>query len=244
MSILRRFIPLVAAAFTVLPTIASAQAPLSATVQFVGVAPTNPILAGDYVGPYIGDLSGYNPQMGRPGTSLSNAIVWCVDFSHSVNFGPDSYYSTAFKGNVGGIAGNGDFSKTRMGDSTNYKMAAWLIEQYDATGGLDLTFSSTNVQGTIWTLNGATGITGYTSLLSYIPEPGALTLVDNWYVLSDDPCDVYNADEVCTGSADSQEFLHSSPRTVPEPSTYVLMGSGLLGIAGLSRRRRKAAVNV
>jgi hypothetical protein len=222
----------IAAALTLIASTASAQAPVLGTVTFTGDQSNNGTLAGYNVAPYLANLSGFNAQMGVAGTAtLTNAIIWCVDFTHFTNSNPDAYFSTAFSSNTGGIVGNGDFSETRANSQAKYQQAAWLIEQYDPTkdGLTGNVYNAKNIQGTIWNIFGA-GIS--TSQFTTLAIGDYTNLTRDWYVLSDN-------DE--RGEASNQEYLTSTARTtVPEPSTYLLMGSGLLALGVVSRRRRSA----
>ena len=226
------------AAFTAAatPATASAQAPVSGFAQFVGDLSSNGVVAGFQVGPYLANLTGYNAQMGVPGPAMiGNAVIWCVDINHYANTSQDTYFSTAFTSNVGGVVGNGDFSKTRAGSAALYRQAAWLAEQYEFSA--NPLYSAVNVQGTLWTLLGSPGPaqSGFTLLSA---PTGPFTLQKDWYVLSDDPCDGY-AGNVCAtnGVNDSQEYITSRPRVVPEPGTILLMGAGLAGVIFAARRR-------
>ena len=225
MTLRRIFSSVLFAAAVSAPLGLSAQAPVSGFVDFNGDYSSNGRVGPYAVSPYQATLTGFNAQMGVGGvTPLVNAIIWCVDWQHWANSANDSYFSTAFTSNINGIVGDGIFSKTRQGNQAIYMKAAWLAEQYAFTEtGL---YSAVNIQGTIWNLFGGT-FTGFTT----ITVPTTFTLTRNWYVLSDDPKD---------GGTSSQEYLTSTMKVVPEPSTYALMGVGLLALGVVSRRRKPA----
>lgn len=237
-----RLASIIFAASVTFSAASGAQAPVNGLVQFVGDMSANGSINGFQVGPYLANLTGYNAQMGVAGpTMIGNAIIWCVDYNHNANSATDTYFSTAFASNTGGIVGNGDFSKTRAGNALKYRQAAWLAEQYEFSG--DPLYTALNVQGSMWALLGSPGpaVSGFTLLTA---PTGNFALQKDWYVLSDNPCDAYQGSS-CTlaGLNDSQEYLTSRARVVPEPGTYAMMALGLGGVAFAARRRRQQSAN-
>lgn len=175
-----------------------------------------------YVGPYVGSFSGV--------TAPSFSII-CVDFFADAN--GQQVLATS----IGSGAAEGGLTKTRLGKAEElagsldrYRQAAYYASLFDSWESLGSNRQTvwTDLHAQIWTImtdhDFGTGETtfGETHLLAALEYEA-----DGWYVLTG------------TGDNPGQEMLvRTRTATVPEPSTYLLMATGLFFLAVLGRKRR------
>jgi len=194
---------------------------------------------GFYVSPYSGIMNyGQGP--------LEQSVVLnCVDYFHDVNLGDVWEVKVTNLGDVS--SGQYGLDATRFGGMSNaltlYKQAAWLTMQYDSPNPGSDPQQTVAIQSAIWNLFNSSAPdpvyagsnTDYQAswwTTQSIAGGAALTLADlaTFSILSDDG-------KYPVGS-NRQEFLvHTT--TTPEPATLALMLTGLVGIAGVVRQRRK-----
>jgi hypothetical protein len=175
-----------------------------------------------YVGPYVGSFSGV--------TAPSFSII-CVDFN--AHAGSQMVTATS----LGSGATEASLSDTRLqqagdvaGSLTRYRQAAYYASLFDSweTLGTNRRTVWTDLHAQIWSImtdsDFGLGVTPFS------PTHLAAALnyqADGWYVLTS------------SDGRNRQEMLVRVPTTsVPEPSTYLLMATGLLFLAVLGRKRK------
>ncbi|MCC6244482.1 MAG: PEP-CTERM sorting domain-containing protein [Gemmatimonadaceae bacterium] len=204
-------------------------------LQFNGhVDPSAMLPSGEVVGPYL--LEGLNPV-------ISEFQAFCIDLANPIRTNPWNARVLTFA-QATDMGANQAAVEYALG-SLHGGAPSWLAG-LQASADLSNMFGATNALGNwdeihyaIWTLFqspvGAPSDLAAGNLL----RTNALANVggdySSWRVLVDERA--FDASYRAQGGLINQTFI----ATVPEPSTYALMGVGLLAVGFASRRRRTQA---
>jgi len=184
-----------------------------------------------FVGPVTGAMSdmsnsGYYYYI-SPYSLLVNGTVengYCIDFNHEITSGQSWTANTT--------PASGPFGNTYLNSQIPYQEMGWLVSQF----GLASSADQKAIQQAIWDISTQgtfpfllTGQTQVwynlaTTYSNYNSWTGA-----GWTILTD-------ANNKTASGA--QEFLIQGPVPTPEPGTIMLLGSGILGVYGFSRKKR------
>ena len=214
------------------------------TYEWVGAAVSNaqsrhgvqgPVLADDFV-PVVGGLVESITWWGSAPTTAGAPDQWEVTFHTNDPTGMNTVPNVPAQGPVdGGVSQHFPVvaTQTDLGGGLWRYDAAWSPQDLTLTAGTDYWFSVANSNfGWFWAnpvLGGpSVGSENFGGVVSTGVGPNGGPHYGPW-------------NRALDGQRLEQDFAFRI-NIVPEPSTWALFGLGMLGLAGIARRRRKTAV--
>jgi hypothetical protein len=235
-----RFATLVLAASLAVPALVQAQAPAASlsqvyTLGFDGVVNTTVTLNGVNVGPYRAHQVA--PVAGSPFN------IFCIDYDNSAKAQWNARVIT-FNDVINNSAANAAATAALGSPVTAAKLrtAAYLSLQFAAQP----TSNWATIHGKLWSLFSTNANVSPFAALAQADVANASIGGNSAYDGYDMIIDNNAFTNACSAASCGQTFIIPDDgaltiRVVPEPSTYALMGAGLLVVGFISRRRRNVA---